>query len=68
MKVEALQDVADGLVPVAVAARLAHVGRMTVRRAVDAGELDGVRVPGGPRLVVRADVDRWAAARGVRAA
>lgn len=50
------------------AARMAGCSTDTVRRAFDAGELDGVRVPGVGRLVRRESVEAWARRRAERMA
>ncbi len=57
-----LGELLTRFVSVTQAARLAGLHPATVRRAVDAGRLDGARGPGGVgRLVLRRAVEPWAA-------
>lgn len=57
-----LGELLPRFVSVVQAARLAGVHPATVRRAVDAGRLDGARGPGGVgRLVLRDAISTWAA-------
>lgn len=61
--VEVLRRVLRDFATVQEAARLVGCGRSTVRRAVDAGRLEGLHVPDLGRLVVRDDLARWASGR-----
>lgn len=65
-----LGELLSRFVSVTEAAELAGVHPATVRRAVDAGELDGARgvARQGGRLVLRASIEAWAAGRSSRAA
>lgn len=55
-----LDELLTRFVSVSQAARLAGLHPATVRRAVDAGRLDGARGPAG-RLVLRDAISTWAA-------
>jgi excisionase family DNA binding protein len=48
-------------------ARRLHCCPTTVRRLIDDGVLKSFRLPGGPRRVLREDVERLAAESGVPA-
>lgn len=58
-----IRRVLSDLVTIDQAARLAHVHPATIRRAFDAGQLDGLRWPALGRLVLRESAERWAEER-----
>lgn len=61
---EVLREVLPRFVSIEQAARLAGCHEATIRRAVDAGQLAGVRSDAWGRMVHRASVEAWAAGRG----